>query len=388
MSVRKYKSSGKYQRIGDEEMEMTKVRPVTDAGRIVGLDILRTLSMCMVLVLHILGQGGILNAASTASTTWYAAWAMESFCFCAVDCYGLLTGYLGGPKRHPRTSLLLLWLEVVFYSLLVLGVFLLCSPWLADTNKLFYALFPVTRNYYWYFTSYFGLALLMPLLNAGLVSLDSRRATRGVIALFILFSFLPTFFGEDTYKLQSGYSVIWLVVLYLLGSMLRKSEFFQKIGVLPLILFFLFFSLLTFYGSLHHLKIFPKKEIILLKYCSPTVTGAAVCLLLLFRKWKGGRTRQLGKVIAWLSQASFAVYILHTSPMIWAYWFPGDTLASWGSMSPKLLCPLVLICAVAVYLCCCIPELLRWLLFKAMRLRQRLGSLENRLFSQHRDPGT
>ena len=71
---------------------------------------------------------------------------MESFCYCAVDCYGLLSGYLGGGRRRRRGSLLLLWLEVVFYSRLMLGVFRLCAPEHVDWNKLVYALFPVSRN--------------------------------------------------------------------------------------------------------------------------------------------------------------------------------------------------------------------------------------------------
>ena len=41
--------------------------------RVPGLDLLRIVSMLMVIMLHILGQGGILDAACPDSGVWYAA---------------------------------------------------------------------------------------------------------------------------------------------------------------------------------------------------------------------------------------------------------------------------------------------------------------------------
>ena len=53
-----------------------------------GVDLLRILSMFMVVVLHVLGQGGILVAQVPFDYGWVLCWTLESACFCAVNCFG------------------------------------------------------------------------------------------------------------------------------------------------------------------------------------------------------------------------------------------------------------------------------------------------------------
>ncbi len=193
--------------------------------RLFGLDLLRLLSMLMVIVLHILGQGGILEAAEPGSTVWYAAWGLECLCYCAVDCYGLLSGYLGGGRR-PWGKLVRLWLTVVLYSFLYYCFFRLRSPELVDSQALRRVFLPVTTRQYWYFTAYFGLALLMPVLDGGLERLESRRAGELALLILLLFCALPAVLQADPFQLRGGYCLLWLLLLYLLGGLLRRSGFF------------------------------------------------------------------------------------------------------------------------------------------------------------------
>lgn len=349
------------------------------AERNVGLDLLRLLAMVMVVILHILGQGGILDAALPGSLTWYTAWGLECLCYCAVDCYGLLSGYLGGGRKRPFSALVLLWLEVVLYSLLYYVLFRLWMPESVGKQELFNAVFPVLRRQYWYFTGYFGLTLLMPLLNAGLERIESRQATAMTFLLLLFFCAFPTVLASDAFRMHGGYTLLWLALLYLMGALIRRSAFFQSLGVFPLILISVFCNALTFATVLRPVTIPGLSSFTLLNYVSPTVTVFAVCLLLLFSRLPI-RGSAAARLIARLSKPSFGVYILHTNPLLWLLVYRPGSLGSWASRPAWALAFLVPACAVGVYLALSLPDILRALLFRKLHLREGLEYLEQRIF--------
>ena len=48
-----------------------------------GIDLLRLVAMFMVVILHVLGQGGVLSA--TTGDKHHIAWFLETAAYCAVD---------------------------------------------------------------------------------------------------------------------------------------------------------------------------------------------------------------------------------------------------------------------------------------------------------------
>lgn len=60
-----------------------------------GIEWLRILSMYMVAVLHTLGQGGILGSFKQGDLSFSIAWFLETAAFGAVDCFALISGYVG-----------------------------------------------------------------------------------------------------------------------------------------------------------------------------------------------------------------------------------------------------------------------------------------------------
>ena len=353
------------------------------AARIPGLDLGRTVSMVMVIVLHILGQGGILEASQPGSMIWYASWGLECLCYCAADCYGLLSGYLGAGRRRPCSRLALLWLEVVLYSLLYYALFRLRMPEVVGQQALIRALFPVLKRQYWYFTGYFGLSLLIPLFSSDLEKVDSRRATGAVFLLLSVFCLFPTIFASDAFQFRGGYTLLWLLFLYLMGAMLRCSGFFHRLGILPLLLTALFCAVLTFYTHLNPVSIPGLSSFTLLDYTSPSVVALAVCLVLLFRRIpvKGLRGRRL---LSGLAQTSFGVYILHTNPLLWRHLFVPGCLAGWASLRTGALVLLVPTCALGAYLLLSAADYARLRLFRLLRLQGRLEAWEERFFGGDR----
>ena len=59
-----------------------------------GIDLLRMILMLMVVILHVLGHGGVLDATTPLSAKYCVSWLIESFAYCAVNCYALISGYV------------------------------------------------------------------------------------------------------------------------------------------------------------------------------------------------------------------------------------------------------------------------------------------------------
>ena len=112
-----------------------------------GVDALRLFSMLLIVVLHVLGQGGVLAAAQGARGA--DAWLMESAAMCAVNCFALVSGYVGYSayeRRWRPAGYLRLWLGVLTYSFGITLLARLVDPRLAGGRDLLKSLLPVTTR--------------------------------------------------------------------------------------------------------------------------------------------------------------------------------------------------------------------------------------------------
>ena len=81
-----------------------------------GIDLLRIVSMIMILVLHICDIGGMLTFTDRDAndTVGYFFYAMS---FCAVNCFALISGYVGYKSKHKYANIIYLTLQVIFILL-------------------------------------------------------------------------------------------------------------------------------------------------------------------------------------------------------------------------------------------------------------------------------
>ena len=117
-----------------------------------GIDLLRIVSMLMVLILHILGPGGILKNTNILSANYEAAWLLEIAAFCAVNCYALASGYVGLYTKFKYTNIVHIWLQVAFYNVLFTAIAAALLPEVTS-HHILEACLPVHNNFYWYFTA-------------------------------------------------------------------------------------------------------------------------------------------------------------------------------------------------------------------------------------------
>ncbi len=181
-----------------------------------GIELLRILATFYIILLHVIGQGGVAAASGGGKGTYMASYLLLALAYPAVNCYALISGFVGCKSRFKLSRLLSLWLTVVFVNLAVWGAFRLLAPEMAASFSLEACLKPLLTNEYWYVTAYFGLSVLTPVLNAA-AELPKKTFAEMLIGLFACFVLLPKIADNDLFLTRSGYSTLWLVLLYLVG---------------------------------------------------------------------------------------------------------------------------------------------------------------------------
>lgn len=364
-------------------MITTKQISSTPATRNYGIDALRILSMFMVLVLHVLGAGGVLAAAKPFSASYITAWTLETLAYCAVNCYGLISGYVGIHSKFKYTNLALLWLQVLIYSVVGTLIFYLIDPDSVGGLRLLYSFFPVSKNYFWYFSSYFGLYLFIPLLNRVINGLNVRQAKFLCLSIVLVFSVLPTVMNFDPFATKGGYTVFWLMLLYILGACIRKFDLLAKVKTVTLAVGYL----LAVAASVG-LKLFLNADIFpilanflsedsLISYTAPTILFCGISLLIIFSRFNHLPNWSV-RGISFFAPVAFGVYIIHSVEHINALLFKDDRFGLLADYHPVLMVLAVLLSACAIFIVCALIDGLRLLLFKKLRIKQRLLKLEDK----------
>ena len=280
-----------------------------------GIDLLRIVAMFMVVLLHSLGQGGVLKSVVIGSFQYKVAWLMEICAYGAVDIFALISGYVAyndKEKKNNYANYVILWFEVVFYGLLITVCFNIYNPSLISIKDYLMAIFPVSNDAYWYFTAYTGLFILMPLLDAGLRNIDNVVCKNMLFLLLVLFSFINTF--TDVFKLSKGYSFVWLVILYILGGIIKKCNLGSKLKKYQIIL-----SIVGLFIITYLFKIYGNGKIsdLLISYISPTILISAILFIIYFSRIK---FNDLGiKIVKFLAPSTFSVYLINTNRLVFKY---------------------------------------------------------------------
>lgn len=296
--------------------------------RILGIDIIRIVSMLMILVLHICLQGGILDALTVGSAAYGAAWLLESFCYCAVNCYALITGYVmysAERKNFKYSRIIPLWLQVFVWSVLIVILFKVFGHAELTVKDVISAVFPILNSRYWYFTAYFGMFFLIPFFNILIDNIDKKGYICLIATLFSVFSFLPFVIMEDPFITKFGYSTLWLTVLYFAGAFIRRTE--QEITVKKRVwtVIYILSSVISFISSMLPQLIIGESVDTggsTYAYSSPFTVASAVSLFMLLKDIRI-KNRFVTRAVEKAAAVSFGVYLIHVDPLVFNCIFKG-----------------------------------------------------------------
>lgn len=348
----------------------TELNPTPHSERNHGIELLRIFAMLLAAVLHILKKGGVITASEGNLAAYSTVWLLEAAAYCAVNCYALISGYVGysdRPKPLRLARCIELWLQVVFYSVIITTVYCIAGVGSVGVSDFADAFLPVTSKQYWYFTAYIGMFFFIPLLNA-LVRRLNRRALVSLcimlIAVFSLYDTFASFWKKDPLALVGGHSPLWLGVLYIFGAAMKKLRVPESMSSKKALLIYasaaVFTALFKITGD-RLLRFVPGS--LFVRDTSPTVLLCAAALLVAFARFKP--CRKLTEFAVLFAPAAFGVYLLHVSPLVFEHVI-GNRFAFIGRL-PFPLIPFAVLASAGVILAVGLAaDKVRILLFKAL----------------------
>lgn len=367
--------------MSSQTLEKKQNISIAQSERNMGIDLLRIVAMLMVVLLHVWGPGGILFEVKSGTAHYQAAWLLELAIFCAINCYGIISGYVGIKSKYRYTSFLLLWLQVTLYNVLITLFYHLRQPDVVPFGSVIDAFFPICNNTFWYFTAYAGMFFLIPIFNRAAQSFTKKQFKSTLIALFVLLCVLPSIFNRDIFLSGWGYSALWLSFLYITGAYIRLHGFFKNSTLVASVIYV--FSVLISWGiKLYEEYLSPAEYWADLasgrvaQYSSPFMFLAGLSLVVIFANLK--LPKIVSKAVGVIAPCTFGVYILHTQTNVW-YKIITYKYAHYVNYPVLKMIFAAIITAVCIFAVLWFIDFVRSLIFKLLHLKPLLLKAEKKL---------
>ena len=346
--------------------------------RNLGLDLCRIISMLGVIVLHIFGEGGVLKNVISGSSSYWIAYSLEALAYSSVSLFALLSGYLNSSREKYSTRRLIELLGcVVFYTIIIeIVVRIVYPPAFGGVVSDFIGILRQFDGAYWYISCYAALFLLFPFINKFLNILTDKQLRILCWLLFFVFSVIPSFASIDFFGMNNGFSCAWLLICYIWGAAYKRGavKLFEKYewcviltDLIIILVLMLCFSLLPLNTKTY-----------MISYVSPFVVLNAMMILQWGIRFQGKPSERISKTVIFCSQMAFDVYILHCHRHIFNEVITNRFIPI-ASLTPLLIIPVTLLCAIIIYLCGMITGYIRTCLFTTRYVRKFFIRLYSRL---------
>ena len=336
--------------------------------RSTNIELLRIISMLMILTLHYLGQGQVLKNLHFGSANYFIMWTIEAVCFVPVNCYVLISGYFLVNSKFKLNKLILLWSQVFFYSIIIYFILLATGMTNLNSKDLIFATFPIITRKWWFISCYIAFYILVPFLNIAAKAMSKTQMKTLIIISTIMFC-LP----YDTLNIAGGYSLIWFIFLYFVAAYLRlhKPNFKYLNNKTHCFIMFIVFSLVV--ALIKFIKAFiliklKGDEIMpffLYSYNSIFILISSIMLFMFFLK-VDIKNKTLCKLINMTASLTFGIFLIHSHfalrDKLWIY------LGSQKYLDSPLMIFHLILCVLLVFAACGIIEYLRKLLFKDLKI--------------------
>lgn len=364
------------------------------SNRILGIDIIRVISMVGIIGLHLLNQGGLIYNSNTRMSHLIILFLLV-ICYVSVNTFAILSGYLLWKKEDLKYKRLKeLILTTIFYCIIISMVFYIFNLYdvressinlkgfteflltgktnnISIITNILSALFPVLISRYWYLTCYIFLYISIPYINKFISSLSKEEFKSFIIKCFVLLTCIQTiFFNIDYFKICGGYSPFWLIFCYFIGAYIGKFNKELKINkkkALVILLASILISYLCniFIRSIYRLVFDARlNSVRFIEYISPFTLISASMIVYLFINVKTNN-KKISKIFYYLGVTTFSVYIIHSHPLIYDNYF--KNLMTWTlKYNILVVVGLFFIYMISIYLICTLIDLIRIFLHKIL----------------------
>lgn len=307
----------------------------------------------------------------SSNLNFYLSWLLEVVAYCAVDCFGLISGYLLWNSKMSIRRIIELWLQVLFYTIVLTGIMCSVFPEYRMLKSVVNAFFPITRTQYWYISAYFGVCLLIPFLNA-IISKCEQRIMKYVFgSIFLIMCIIPTVLRSDPFGMAQGYSTFWLCILYLFGGYIGKYNVFFKTPKYKMVVIYVTSILVGYLYVILAKRIMGWEPI---AYTSPFVIVTAISLFEICRKLHLKKNTKT--ILGIFSSSALGVYLIHNHPLVFDK-FIINYATSWVKLPGYILVGKVLGSALLIWSICVLVDWGRGKLFKLLKISQFCLQIEN-----------
>lgn len=262
------------------------------------IEILRIISMAMILILHFVGATFGLPSRTQlldGDPTAVAKALTEAVAIVGVNCFVLISGYYGIRATWRGAFGYLFMCE--FAALFVYAVRCIDRGGLAD--GLGQTLMVLSDTNLWFVPAYFVLYMLSPILNGGFAALRGRHLHLMLAVLAFINVYLGWYHGSIINR--AGYSIMHLIFIYFIGYYIAHNA--TTLKRLPSAVYLLLYCISVFVTALS----------MNYAYNSPSVLLSSAALFLTFATMRPRHS----VAINWIASSVFMVYLLHKAPYCW-----------------------------------------------------------------------
>lgn len=187
------------------------------------LELLRIIAMLLIIVHHyvvnseLLSEGGPVYAAATSPTSLVLL-CLGAFGKTAINCFVLITGYFMCVSSISAKKFAKLYLEVVFYRVVISGIFWLSGYAPFSLLELFHCVFPMAEIKTNFAPAFLVFFLFLPFLKL----LTEKLTQKQHFYLLLLSCFVYVFMGTvKHFFIVSMNYLTWFCVLFLVASYIR-----------------------------------------------------------------------------------------------------------------------------------------------------------------------
>ena len=336
------------------------------------IELLRSIAMLMVVILHYLVKGNVaVSLAENFTGMNVIFWFIKAICIVAVNVYVLISGYFLLEAKWKLSRLVKLWFQTMFYSI---GVPLVClllgagevRQWgLYDWINV---LFPVQMEQYWFITAYVILYLMVPLLSEGVKHLSRKQHELVIAGLLLVFSIPKTILPIGIPTDRFGYDFGWFMCLFVIAAYIRLYGIPILCNKRTSLMIYLGAACgicgISVVCALLSRKGLPLTYMMDMAYCYNhlLVLVAAIAFFYLFKEIRVPEGT-ISHIICKVSNYTLGVYLLHENIAVrnqWQFW------AGIGNVGEGLgIFPHMLITVVAVFAAGVMVDFVRECIFKA-----------------------
>ncbi len=314
------------------------------AVRNVLFDLLRILAMFFIVVHHIIIYDmGFMDVQTgmdlSLRTTYMWSALADAFVIVGVNIFFLISGWFS-IKLKPQKLFLLLIKVYVYWIIAVL----LAMAFKLLSFESFWEGFKFCVSAigeYWFVLVYILLSLVAPALNAFAKLIVDKKAVKYFIFITVFFFCIIGFVADYIRPIMgtnNGYSVMWAVVPYLYGRVLKlKGNEIKKRKPAFWLGLYLLFTLVN-YTIVASLIWFEQGQYAwhFYGYNNPLVFIQSICFFMAFVSAKPMLSRKPSKFISLIAGHTFGVYLLHTKNPLFSL-YTAYFVNSVGQLWAKLL---------------------------------------------------